>query len=181
MTESQLDYSHTRPRQKNKVTMLFIVVIIIIIIIIIIIFITLRKHAYSNILKISPPKNEFSDKCSDIFHISAQTIDCGHSLELARRGGSNEYRHSMFLSRRKKKNNVCPSKPQLYNKKVGFKGAGGGGSKLSRYVFVIIIIVIIIIIIIIMFIIMFIIISLRVLPHIHFKVCMYHCAGLIII
>ena len=32
----------------------------------------LRKQAYSNILKISPPKNEsFSDKNSDIFHISA--------------------------------------------------------------------------------------------------------------
>ena len=33
----------------------------------------LRKHAYSNILKILPPKNEnFQIKNSDIFHISAQ-------------------------------------------------------------------------------------------------------------
>ena len=40
--------------------------------------ITLRKHAYSNILKILPPKNEnFQMKNSDIFHISAQNIDCG--------------------------------------------------------------------------------------------------------
>ena len=34
----------------------------------------LRKHAYSNILNISPPKKKkwkFSDKNSDIFHISA--------------------------------------------------------------------------------------------------------------
>ena len=38
----------------------------------------LRKHAYSNILKILPPKNEsFLIKNSDIFHISAQNIDCG--------------------------------------------------------------------------------------------------------
>ena len=36
---------------------------------------SLRKHAYSNILKISPPKNwKFSNKMSDIFHISAQNI-----------------------------------------------------------------------------------------------------------
>ena len=44
--------------------------------------ITLRKHAYSNILKISSPKTEnFPIKTSDIFHISAQNIDCGYSLE----------------------------------------------------------------------------------------------------
>ena len=52
----------------------------------------LRKHAYSNILKILPPKNEnFQKKISDIFHISAQNIDCEYSLEPPRRGGSNEY------------------------------------------------------------------------------------------
>ena len=39
---------------------------------------TLRKQAYSSILKISPPKTEnFQIKNSDIFHISAQNIDCG--------------------------------------------------------------------------------------------------------
>ena len=43
---------------------------------------------------------KFSDKkISDIFHISAQNIDCGYSLEPPRRGGSNEYPQSMFLSR----------------------------------------------------------------------------------
>ena len=46
---------------------------------------TLRKHAYSNIYKISPPKTENfqikKKKNSDIFHISAQNIDCGYSLE----------------------------------------------------------------------------------------------------
>ena len=56
----------------------------------------LRKHAYLNILKISPPKTKFLDKNSDIFHISAQNIDCGFSLEPPRRGGSNEHPQSMI-------------------------------------------------------------------------------------
>ena len=69
----------------------------------------LRKQAYSNILKIVPPKEwKVLDKYSDIFHISAQNIDCG-------------YPQSMFLSRNKK-NNVYPCKPQFYYIKVGFKG-----------------------------------------------------------
>ena len=38
----------------------------------------ISKHAYSNILKNFPPENEnFQIKISDIFHISAQNIDCG--------------------------------------------------------------------------------------------------------
>ena len=83
---------------------------------------TLRKHAYSNILKILPPKNEnFQIKNSYILHISDQNIDCGYSLEPPRWGGSNEYPQSMFLSRNKK-NNVYPCKPQFYYIKVGFKG-----------------------------------------------------------
>ena len=58
---------------------------------------TLRKHAYLNILKILPLKNEnFQIKSSDIFHISAQNIDCGYLLEPPRGGGSNEYPQSMF-------------------------------------------------------------------------------------
>ena len=56
-----------------------------------------------------------------IFLISTQNIDCGYSLEPPRRGGSNEYPQSMFLSRNKK-NNVYPFKPQFYFVKVGFKG-----------------------------------------------------------
>ena len=40
----------------------------------------------------------------DIYHISAQNIDCGYSLEPPRRGGSNEYPQSMVLSRNKKNN-----------------------------------------------------------------------------
>ena len=81
----------------------------------------LRKQAYSNILKILPPKTEnFQIKILIFFHISDQNIDCGYSLE-PRRGGSNEYPQSMFLSRNKK-TNVYPCKPQFYYIKVGFKG-----------------------------------------------------------
>ena len=59
-------------------------------------------------------KNEnFQMKNSDIFHISAQNIDCGYSLEPPRWGGSNEYLQSMILSRNKK-NNVYSCKPQFY-------------------------------------------------------------------
>ena len=44
-------------------------------------------------------KKNFQLKKSDIFHISAQNIDCGYSLEPPRRGGSNEYPQSMFLAK----------------------------------------------------------------------------------
>ena len=64
---------------------------------------------------------KFADKKKLIFHIAAQNIDFGYSLEPPRRGGSNEYPQSMFLSRNKK-NNVYPCKPQFYYIKVGFKG-----------------------------------------------------------
>ena len=75
-----------------------------------------------NILKILPQTNEnFQGKNSDIFHFSAQNIDCGYSLEPPRRDGSNEYPQSMFLSRNKK-NSVYPYKPQFYCIKVGFNG-----------------------------------------------------------
>ena len=66
------------------------------------------------------PKN-FQIKSCDIFHISAQNINCGYSLEPPRRGGSNEYPQSKFLSRNKKYN-VYSCKPQVYYMKVGFKG-----------------------------------------------------------
>ena len=76
---------------------------------------SLRKHAYSN------KTEKFQIKSSDFFfHISAQNIDCGYSLEPPRRGGSNENTQSMFLSRIMK-NNVYPCKPQFYYIKVGFK------------------------------------------------------------
>ena len=55
------------------------------------------------------------------FHVSAQNIACGYSLEPPRRDGSNEYPQSMFLSRNKK-NNVYTCKPQFYYTQLGFKG-----------------------------------------------------------
>ena len=66
-------------------------------------------------------KWKFSDKKSYIFHISGQNINCGYSLESPRRGGSNEYQQSKFLSRNKKKYKY-PYKPQFFYIKVGFKG-----------------------------------------------------------
>ena len=49
-------------------------------------------------------------KNTDIFHSFVQNIDCGYSLEPPRRGGSNEYPQSMFLSRNKE-NNIYPCRP----------------------------------------------------------------------
>ena len=72
--------------------------------------------------KFSPPKTEnFQIKKRWYFYISAQNIDCGYALEPPRRGGSNAYPQSMFLSRNKK-DNVYPCKPQFYYIKVGFQG-----------------------------------------------------------
>ena len=68
-------------------------------------------------------KNEtFQIKNFDIFHILAQTIDCGYWLELPHWGSSNEYPQAMFLSRNKK-NNVYPFKPKFYYITVGLSGS----------------------------------------------------------
>ena len=76
-------------------------------------------------------KNEiFQMKNSDIFHISAQNIDCGYSLEPPRRGGSNEYPQSMFLEEIRKIMYI-PVNPSFTIQKRGLRG-----SKLYRYVFV---------------------------------------------
>ena len=57
-------------------------------------------------------KWKFSDKHFDIFHISAQKIDCGYSLEPPRRAEMSK----------NKKNSVYPCKLQFYYIKVGFNG-----------------------------------------------------------
>ena len=81
-----------------------------------------KTHLFKYIENFASKNRRFSDKKnSDIFHISAQNIDCGYSLEPPRRGGSNEYPRSMF-SNKIKKNNVYPCKPQFFYTKVGFKG-----------------------------------------------------------
>ena len=82
-------------------------------------------HYENTPMKISPPKNEsfqIQKNLIIIFHISAQNINCGYWLEAPRRGGSNEYPQSMFLSRNKK-NNVYPCKPHFYYMKVGLRGS----------------------------------------------------------
>ena len=59
----------------------------------------LQKHAFSNILKVlQPQKENFQIKNYDIFHISAQNIDCEYSF-----GGSNEYPQSMFFEQKYEK------------------------------------------------------------------------------
>ena len=72
---------------------------------------TIRVHSLFKYTEnfITKKNEKFQIKNPDIFHISAQNIDCGYSLEPPRRGGSNEYPQSMFLSRNKK-NNVYPCK-----------------------------------------------------------------------
>ena len=69
-------------------------------------------------------------KTSDIFHISAQNIDCGYSLEPPRRGGSNEYPQSMFWAEIWKIM-YTPVNPRFTIQKWGLRG-----SKLYRYVLV---------------------------------------------
>ena len=81
----------------------------------------MKTRLYKYIENFSSKNYKIWMKNSDIFYISAQNIDCGNSLEPPRRGGSNEYPQSMFLSKNKK-NNVYPCKPQFYYIKVGFKG-----------------------------------------------------------
>ena len=85
------------------------------------------------ILKISPPKTEsFLIKILIFFHISAQNIDCGYSLEPPRRGGSNEYPQSMLLAEIRKIM-YTPINPIFTILKWSLTG-----SKLNRYVFVMI-------------------------------------------
>ena len=59
----------------------------------------IQLHVY---WKLYNQKRKILKKKSDIFHIPAQNIDCGYSLEPPRRGGSNEYPQSMFFSRIRK-------------------------------------------------------------------------------
>ena len=54
----------------------------------------------------------FQLKNFDIFLIFAQNIDCGYTLELPQRGGSNEYPQSMFWSKNKK-NRYTPAYPSF--------------------------------------------------------------------
>ena len=59
-------------------------------------------------------------KNSGSFHISAQNIDCGYSLEPPRRGGSNEYQQFNFWAEIGKLMYTHVN-PKYYCIKVGFK------------------------------------------------------------
>ena len=62
-----------------------------------------KTRLFKSIENFTTPKEKFLEKKkSDIFHISAQNIDCGYSLEPRQRGGSNEYTQSMLFSKLRK-------------------------------------------------------------------------------
>ena len=50
-----------------------------------------KTHLFKYIWNFTTKNWKFLDKNSDSFHISAQNIDCGYSLELSHWGSSNEY------------------------------------------------------------------------------------------
>ena len=74
---------------------------------------------------------DFQNKNFDIFHISAQNICCGYSLEPPRRGGSNEYPQYMLWAEIRKIM-YTPANPSFTIYKWGLRV-----SKLYRYVFVV--------------------------------------------
>ena len=57
----------------------------------------------------------------DIFNIFAQNIDCGYTLELPRRNGSNKYPQSMFWIKNKEYR-YTPAYPSLALLKWGSRG-----------------------------------------------------------
>ena len=63
-----------------------------------------------------------------MFHISAENIDFGYSIETPRQGGSNEH-PQLYVFEQKEENYECLCKPKFYRIKVGFKG-------INRHVFV---------------------------------------------
>ena len=95
---------------------------------------SLRKHAHSNILKISPPKTEsFQIKILMFFSYFCSKRRLWVLVRTALQGGSNEYQQSMFLSRNKKKIMYTLVNPSFNIYKWGLSV-----SKLYRYVFVMI-------------------------------------------
>ena len=65
---------------------------------IVFIFIT-KTRLFKDIENFTTKKENFQIKNSDIFHITAQNIDYGYSLEPPRRGGSNKYPQSVLLAK----------------------------------------------------------------------------------
>ena len=73
-------------------------------------FLIIKTRLFKYIENFTTKNKNFQMKNSGSFHISAQNIDCGYSLEPPRRGVSKGYPQSMFLSRNRKIN-VYPCKP----------------------------------------------------------------------
>ena len=103
---SQLKFVHTQTTVKDCMWIIFIK--------------KTRLFKYNENLN-TKTKKKMQIKKSDNFHISAQNIGCGYSLELPRRGGSNEYSQSIFLSRNKK-TSVYPCKHVLLKKCQNYVG-----------------------------------------------------------
>ena len=59
----------------------------------------MKTSSFKYTANLTTKNGKFSDKNSDTFHISAQNIDCGYTLEPPRRGGFNEYPQFMFLAK----------------------------------------------------------------------------------
>ena len=70
-----------------------------------------KTRLFEYIETFTTKSRKFSDKKSDLFHISAQNIDCGYSLEPPQ---------SVCLGKVRKI--IYPCKPQFYYINVGFKG-----------------------------------------------------------
>ena len=74
----------------------------------------IRKTCLFKYIENFTTKNgKISDKNSDIFHISAQNIDCGYSLEPPRRGGSNDSTHNLYFIIKIRKIMYTPVNPSF--------------------------------------------------------------------
>ena len=59
----------------------------------------IKTRLFKYIENLTTKKGKIFIKNSNIFHVTAQNIDSGYSLEPPRRGGSYEYPQSMFLAK----------------------------------------------------------------------------------
>ena len=92
-------------------------------------FTKIRLFKYEYAEKFRTKKGKYSDKKNpDLFHISAQNIDCGYSLEPPWRSGSNKYPQSMFWAEIRKIV-YTPANPSFTVRTWGLRG-----SKLYRHV-----------------------------------------------
>ena len=127
----RMDYSHHQIQSAVTYDNMFVIIIVIIIHFLMTVVESLRKHAYSNILKILPPKKvNFQINFFIFFHISAQNIDCGYSLEPPRRGVLTST-NSLCFRAEISKITYTPVNPSFTIQKWGWRG-----STLNRRVFV---------------------------------------------